>query len=336
MGRQARVDHIPTVLESQKFELVAVCDVNLTAVKEVSEKLNVKGFTSLSDLIRTTKCDAAIVAVPHNQYLPILKELADADISILKEKPFATTIEEACQIHRAVNKKVFLGVTRQRRFKQIYQAFLKMLPDIGKTYSIEGRYTFNVTDLSEGWRASKEQAGGGALVDMGYHLIDLLVWYFGTPQTVTARITRGNREGQPYDVEDTVNMLFDFHLPQSYDEKAIGNFLISRVYPKKEELLIAYGTKGILELKNGQICRYGTHGEEIEKPLSQVAWPFALIEQLNHFGEAVSAGTCWDLDIFKQHLSQVAIIESSYQSDRQSTSCRPDVYVQKALEVCSK
>ena len=332
LGRQALDDHIPAILESEKFDLVAVCDINPTTLKAVSEKFKIKGFTSVDDLIGTTKCDTAIVVVPHNQYVPIITKLANAGINIIKEKPFATTIEEACSIHKAVNNKVFLGVTLQRRFNPIYQTFLRMQQRIGKIYSIEGKYTLNIAELDEGWRASRAQAGGGALVDMGYHLIDLLIWYFGTPQTVTARITRGNREGQQYDVEDTVNMLFDFYLPKSYDEKTIGNFLISRVYPKKQEILTVYGTKGILELQRGQICRYDIGGKETEKLVHQDEWPSALIEQLDHFGEAINAGTRWNLDIFKQHLPQVAVIEAAYESDRQSTSCHPEVYFKKALD----
>ena len=244
--------------------------------------------------------------------------------------------EEACVIHKAVNGKVFLGVTLQRRFNPIYRAFLQMQQRIGKIYSIEGKYTIHVAELDQGWRASRVQAGGGALVDMGYHLVDLLVWYFGTPQTVTARMTRGNRDGQRYDVEDTVNLLFDFYLPQSYEEKTIGNFLISRVYPKKQEILTVYGVKGILELQRAEICRYDVHGQEIEKLVRQDSLPSTMIDQLDHFGETINAGTRWNLETLKEHLPQVAIIEAAYESDKRSTSCHPEEFLQKALVLCSE
>lgn len=336
LGQQALKEHLPAILKSDKFDLVGVYDINPASVETVSKKFKVKGFINLDKLIGATGCDAALVTVPHNKYVPIIAKLADAGVHIIKEKPFATTNEEASAIHKAVNDRVFLGVTLQRRFNPIYQAFLQMQRHIGKIYSIEGKYVLNIAKLDEGWRASKAQAGGGALVDMGYHFIDLLVWYFGVPQTVTARITRGNRDGQKYDVEDTVNMLFDFYLPQSYEEKTIGNFLISRVYPKKQEILTVYGVKGILELQQGQICRYDADGGEIEKLVRQDSWPSSLTDQLDHFAEAILAGTCWNLETLKQHLPHVAIIESAYESNRKSTSCRPEIYLQRALEVCTR
>ena len=92
LGRQSLEDHIPAVLESEEFDLVAVCDINPVSVRAASERFRVKGFTDLRKLIEGTKCDAAIVAVPHNQYVPIIILLADAGIHIIKEKPFATNI----------------------------------------------------------------------------------------------------------------------------------------------------------------------------------------------------------------------------------------------------
>lgn len=85
LGRQALDNHIPAILESEKFDLVAVCDINPASAKAVSEKFKIKGFTSVDELIGSTKCDAAIVVVPHNQCVPIITKLANASINIIKE-----------------------------------------------------------------------------------------------------------------------------------------------------------------------------------------------------------------------------------------------------------
>lgn len=334
LGRQSLGDHIPALNESELLDLVAVCDIDQVVMRTIAEKFTVKGFNDVEDLIQEIKFDVAIVAVPHHQYFPIISKLANAGIHIIKEKPFATTIDEACAIHKAVNGKVFLGVTLQRRFNPIYQAFPQMQRRIGKIYSIEGKYTLNIDDLSHGWRAVRAYAGGGALIDMGYHLIDLLVWYFGMPNTVTTRISRGNRPGQDYDAEDTVNMLFDFYLPYSYDEKTVGNFIISRVYPEKQELLKIYGTKGIVELQRGQLSRYDIYGQQVEKLVRQESWPSALIDQLNCFAEAIEAGQQWNLQYLQNYLPHVAIVQAAYDSDKGSTSCCPEEYFKQAMEGC--
>lgn len=336
LGRQALKDHIPAIIESQAYRLVSVCDVDPSLSESIATKFNVEGFTNLQEMIAAVKSDVAIVAVPHSQYLSIIEVLADAGISIVKEKPFATTIEEACAIHRAVNQKVFLGVTLQRRFDPIYQAFMQMKQHLGRIFSVEGRYTLNISNLGVGWRASREAAGGGALVDMGYHLVDLLVWYFGVPQTVTARITGCNRDGQQYDVEDTANLLFDYVTSQAGEHKIVGNFLISRVYPQKQESICVYGSKGILELQQGRISRYGIKGDEIERLERQSSWPSALIDQLDSFAHLINEGSRWNQEIFEEHLSQVSIIEAAYDSDKKLISCRPDEYFQVARERVSK
>jgi predicted dehydrogenase len=202
---------------------------------------------------------------------------------------------------------------------------------IGRIYSIEGKYTFNISDLGTGWRAQKSSAGGGVLVDMGYHLIDLLIWYFGIPDSVTARISRGNRPGQKYDVEDTANMLFDFHFSSSDCEKTIGNFLISRVYPKKEEALIVYGTKGIVELRRGEIRRLDVNGKEIEKLTRQESWPSALVDQVDYFGKEIESGKKWGIECLKNHIPHVAVIQAAYDSDERSASCYPKDYLEKII-----
>ncbi|MFH1299407.1 MAG: Gfo/Idh/MocA family oxidoreductase [Patescibacteria group bacterium] len=333
LGKQALDDHIPAIVDSELLEMAAVCDIDEAKAAKTAERLVVPWFTNVGDLVQKIKFDVAVLAVPHNQYLPIIITLANAGIHIIKEKPFATTIDEAISIHKAISGKVFLGVTLQRRFNPIYQAFPQMQRQIGKIYSIEGKYTFNITDLGSGWRASKKEAGGGALIDMGYHLIDLLVWYFGMPKTVTARMSCGNRVGQQYDVEDTVNVLFDFYLPQSYSEKTIGNFIISRVYPNKQETMTVYGTKGIVELKRGELTRYDCNDGEVEKLIRKDSWPSALSDQLTAFVSAIESGKVWGFEDLESHIPHVAIIQAAYDSDSRSTSCSPEEYLKRLEEV---
>lgn len=196
LGHQSCSDHLPAIMECSDLELVAVCDRNEKISIEISEKYNVPYFNSVDEMLLKVVPDIAIVAVPHDAYLPIIKSLAKKHIYIIKEKPFATNMMEALEIHKVVKHyNVFLGITLQRRFDPIFQSFLEFKKRIGKIFSIEGRYTLNIENLEQGWRSSKLHAGGGALIDMGYHYVDLLIWYMGLPQTITAKLSRGNRVG---------------------------------------------------------------------------------------------------------------------------------------------
>lgn len=327
LGHQAVTDHIPAIMESKNHELTAVVDSNPEKIVQYSKEYNTSGFTFVTELLKNKKVDIAIVAVPHHAYLGIIKELAESKVHIIKEKPFATSPDEAMEIWNLIQtNKVFLGVTLQRRFNPIYQTFHQLKNRIGKIYSIEGRYTLNVSRLDDGWRSSKSASGGGALIDMGYHYIDLLVWYMGLPVSVMAMMTRGNRNGQIYDVEDTVHLMFDYKLNCNHEERTVGHFVISRNYSKKEESITVCGTDGIIELQRGQVRRLTPAGEEIESLQRSGGWPSAALDQLDFFTRAIQGHPDAQYDL-TQHFQHVAIIQAAYESDRTGTTQNPQNFL---------
>lgn len=324
LGKQSQDDHLPAIVQSANFELVGVCDTDNKRAEEVGMQYGVASYDDIGELITTQDFQVAIVSVPHHAYLSVVRTLVAAGKHIIKEKPFATSVAEARQLLEILHdSRVYLGVTVQRRFNPVYRTFHQLKRYIGKIYSIEGVYTMNVSALDNGWRASKNLAGGGALVDMGYHFVDLLIWYFGMPTSVTARMTRGNRPGQKYDVEDTAHLLFEYHSELRYDEKLVGNFVISRVYPEKQERVRVFGTNGVVEVSRGLICRLDTNGNEVERLERQGGWPSAAVEQLDHFAERVLRFVPGVLPDYTEHLQHVALIEAAYESDRLGTSCHP-------------
>lgn len=334
LGRQSREDHLPAIVQSANFELVGVCDTDQKKAEEVGTHYNVPGYTELDGLINVQDFQVAVVSIPHHAYLNVISMLVTTGKHIIKEKPFATSVAEAKQLLQILRSgQVYLGVIVQRRFNPIYRTFHQLKKYIGKIYSIEGAYTMNIAELDTGWRASKDLSGGGALVDMGYHFVDLLIWYFGMPASVTARMTRGNRPGQQYDVEDTVHLLFDYHLEFQYDEKLVGNFVISRVYPEKQERVRVFGTNGVVEVSRGLIRRLDINGNEIERLERQGGWPVAAVEQLDHFADRIRQFTPGSLPDYTEHLQHVAVIEAAYESDRSGISCHPDEFLKLIQEI---
>jgi predicted dehydrogenase len=324
LGKQAQEYHLPALVNSEQFKLVAVCDIESDRASKVGETYGVPAYSSAEDLLAAESFDVALLVLPHFAYLPTIKLLASSGKHVIKEKPFATSIAEARELLETLKaSQVYLGVTVQRRFNPIYRAFLQLRRQIGKIYSIEGVYAMNVENPDYGWRAYKHMSGGGALVDMGYHFIDLLIWYFGLPTSVTARMTRGNRPGRAYDVEDTVHLLFDYPGDNGGAEKTVGSFIISRVYPRKEERVTAFGTQGVIEVSRGLIRRLDLVGKEVERLERIGGWPSAAIEQLDHFAERIRAFRPGDLPDYGEHLKHVAVIEAAYTSDRLGISCQP-------------
>lgn len=190
LGHQATEDHLPGLLGSGRAELVAVCDSDPNALRARQDTLQVPGFTRAADLLDSVEPDFAIVAVPHHAGRTVIRECAARGVHVLKEKPFATSPSEARELAGICEAgRVELMVTLQRRFNPLYTSVPQLLDQIGTPFLIDGQYTFHTDDPGGGWRGNVSQAGGGCIIDMGYHLVDLLLWYFGMPARVLAELS---------------------------------------------------------------------------------------------------------------------------------------------------
>ena len=56
-------------------------------------------------------------------------------------------------------------------------------------FFVDVKYTLFVDNLHEGWRGQRDSAGGGCIIDMGYHMIDMVIWYFGLPDNLHAEFS---------------------------------------------------------------------------------------------------------------------------------------------------
>ncbi|PTT75237.1 MULTISPECIES: Gfo/Idh/MocA family protein [unclassified Chryseobacterium] len=328
LGNQNLSDHIPSILDNENCILDSLCDINEDKLKVISSTYKVSGFTNIKELLQLRKPDFAIVAVPHSEYLGIIQQLAQAKVHILKEKPFASSITEAQQIDNSIiGNGVKMQISVQRRFNPVYSTFLQLSRRIGRIYSIEARYTMNIENLSFDWRAKKSLSGGGAIIDMGYHFIDVLIWFFGLPDEIFTRISYSNKEGQTYDVEDTAFINFTYHTTSK--KKILGSLILSRVYPEKEETINIIGTKGSIHLKNGVIKIINKQGEVQDEFLKAGKWHLAPNEQLEDFIQLLEDPV--KPSPHTQHFQHMAFMEAAYQSSELQQSINPKELIPEEL-----
>lgn len=157
---------------------------------------------------------------------------------------------------------------------------------------------------------------------MGYHYIDLIVWYFGLPDAVTGKISTGNRDGQVYDVEDTAFIDFSYNDIDEDNKRVLGNLIVSRVYPEKKESLTAYGSKGSVSVSRGRVFRRDLNGNEVESLTRAGAWPSALVDQLEEFANNIRNGT-HNGHVESRYLQQVALVAAAYKSAQEHRSINP-------------
>lgn len=322
LGKQNTKDHLAAIQKCSNAEVVAVCDTSKELSEQWGKELSVPSFATVDDLLQNVSFDAAVIAVPHAFYLPIIKKLAAKKISIMKEKPFALSLDEALEIYDIVQKSgINLTIAVQRKFSKIYQTYKEYEPAIGDIFSVHGHYTLDIKRLDEGWRASKKLAGGGAVLDMGYHLIDLLVWYFGIPDSISADLGFNNRPGQIYDVEDTAKIQFSYDA--SNGRRVLGSLLISRVYPEKEEALTIYGTKGSVAIYTDRITHYSPEKEILDSTYMKKNGD-DMIQQTQKFIDGLfdkkHSGN------YHEHLADMLFVEAVYRSAETQQTILPHKY----------
>ena len=323
IGKQATEDHIPALLSSTSYKVVGLVEKDVNRHHEIEKLYGIPVYQSIEEAITEAPPDLAVLTLPHSEYRHAIELLAANGVHIIKEKPFAVSLDEAVLYQRLMEQyDISIHVTLQRRFNPIFASVPQLIRSIGKVFAIEGKYTFNIGHLDEGWRAKSAQSGGGALIDMGYHVVDLLVWYFDLPDYVAASTADGNREGQEYDVEDTVYLNFRY----GEDDKGstLGNVIVSRVFPEKQEYLHMYGTRGSIRVERGRVERFDVNGEPVESLVRDGHWPSALVEQYEVFAQDIihdknipANGRVLNLH---DHLKHMAIIEASYQSAKSKST----------------
>ncbi len=309
LGHQAIEDHIPAVIASPDTELVAVADLDQEALERfLREHPGVAGYTDYKELLADAAIDFVIIAVPHHSHFEITKSALEHGKHVLKEKPFVTTLAEGKELEAlALKQGKEVMVTLQRRFNPIYTTFIQLLQKIGTPYFVNMRYTFHTDEPHVGWRGKKDLSGG-CLIDMGYHMVDLLIWYFGLPGRVYAEASHYAKEGVEYDAEDTGMVSFHY-----YDRNLFGNMLISRVIPPKREHLHVYGSRGSIHLDRGSVTRYDVEGKVVESLTRDNQWPSAAQDQIEYFVQ-VMQGVHPNIGNPTFHLQHLAFVNAAYES----------------------
>lgn len=320
LGKQALVDHIPAIKESIDVELSGVADTDSKKVQDfLKNNKKVKGYNSFDALLKEQKPDFIVLVIPHFLHCQITIKAVENKIHVLKEKPFAVSIEEVRKIKKLADRNnISVMVTLQRRFNPIYSTFLQLIDKIGKPFYIESKYTFFTDKPYEGWRGEKELAGGGCLIDMGYHMIDLLIWYFGLPDSIFAQTSHQAKENIDYSAEDTAQVMF------KYQKKDLwGSLFVSRVVPPKQEYLTVYGTRGSIRLERGKIERYTLAGELQESLRRENSWPSAAQDQMEYFVKVIR-GEKENISSPEFHLNHLAFIEAAYKSKEKNQYINPE------------
>ncbi len=169
--------------------LTAVCDVDLgRAQKAAVESGGARAFTNHREMLAEDVVDAVSVCTPNNTHMPITLDSINAGKDVLCEKPIALNAQQASRMVQAAKAACKILMTAQSaRFSSASQ-YIKRLADAGRFGDLYyGKAVwFRRDGIPRGWFRDRKQAGGGPLIDLGVHAVDLLWWVMGQPKPVSA------------------------------------------------------------------------------------------------------------------------------------------------------
>ena len=200
---------IPGLVLAENSELVAVMDAVADSAQLCKEKFGAKyAFTDCDDLLACQEIDAVYIASPVGCHYAQAVAAARAGKHILLEKPLGMTVAQAQQILRICNAEgVKLGSGFMMRFHNLHEQLRQLIAEdrLGQIVSMRAQFTCWYPEIEGAWRQKLSTSGGGALMDMGIHCIDLLRFISGLEVAeVTALI--GNQIFK-YEVEDAAALV---------------------------------------------------------------------------------------------------------------------------------
>jgi len=225
-------------------KIAAVCDTDERELdKALAEHGELRVHSSVEEMLTDTRLDGLVLALPHHAYANLWERIVARKLPILKEKPLGRSLSEAFWLFETARRNgCFLQTAIQRRSHPSY-AYLKTLLAGHQIHSVmfSLHLGFDPVPDPAGWRGVPEHAGGGAVLDFGYHAIDLLLFLLDDLQLVSASLWRGDKPATAERLESEARLIcrsgaawvhIDLRVGGEPDPEDSGRFL------KKELLTI--------------------------------------------------------------------------------------------------
>lgn len=209
MGKMGLL-HSAIINALEDSKVVAFTDSEKLVTGLLRNLSNIPTYDNYEEMINSVKMDAVYITTPVRSHIPIAKFCADNKIHFFVEKPLGVNSAECEVLCDMVNRNnIWSMVGYYLRYAETFSKVKELLDQeiVGRIDRVRST-VFQSQQLrkSSGWRFDKKISGGGVLIDLGSHLIDLLLWYFGDIRNVNGRIESNYNQT----VEDTAHADLEF------------------------------------------------------------------------------------------------------------------------------
>lgn len=186
--------HVAGYRANLNSQITAVCDANPVRLKEIADEFDIPEearFTSFTQMFTESVLDLVSVCLPNALHAEATIAGLEANVHVLCEKPLATTVDDAqAMLDAASRSNRRLMVTYNWRYRADSQWMYRVVQSgqLGEIYHVTASWRRETGIPGWGLFGDKAMSGGGALIDLGVHVLDLGLWMLGFPtiKTVTA------------------------------------------------------------------------------------------------------------------------------------------------------
>ncbi len=191
-GRRGLSAHLPALEASGHFRLTGIIDTKerIAQLARIPD-LTVPMYDILGPALVSPRPDFAIVATPHDSHVALAEELLRARVPTLLEKPPARSAPELATLLRlSRDLGTPLATSLPLHYRDHYQPFIRLLSSPALTdVEVSIRASVPSWQGADSWRLSRERSGGGVLIDLGYHYLELLIACLGLPDDKSVLLT---------------------------------------------------------------------------------------------------------------------------------------------------
>jgi predicted dehydrogenase len=258
-GNIADSNHIPALKQlCDQVEIVAVCSRDLTKARALADKHNISAaFANTAELYRQCAPDVVVICTPNNLHYPQTMEALEQNCHVFCEKPPAMNASQAREMaDLAAQKGLVLAYNFQLRQASEWSLLMRCKTDglLGDIYHIKANFLRRRGIPGWGYFTNKSMQGGGALIDLGVHVLDLALYAldYAVPTQVVGNTydfigkaggkgLMGDWKPETFEVEDGAMAYLSF--PNKASIILSASFALN-MQAEKERNLEVFGSKG--------------------------------------------------------------------------------------------
>lgn len=302
-GGIADYKHLSGYSKIDEVEITAICDPNHKAVKKLADKYNIPNvYSDYIEMLDKTELDFISVCTPNYLHAPVSIEALKRGIHVHCEKPITLNAQEAQDIINAKNKynKKFMVALNNRFTNESF--FTKKYIEagfLGEIYHAKcGWRRRRGIPGKGGWFTNKKLSGGGPLIDLGVHFLDLAMYFMGYPEPLSVTgatyskfvddnvrnsVNYSMPTGGVYDVEDMAVGFVRLKNGATIDFEFSWASNIENEYNYYELL----GDKGGISFKNGQLKIFSEVIDTCVDIVPNTNYPVDALNEFEHFIDCI-------------------------------------------------